>query len=94
MIQIIKRKELKEYAIEDFMPFAIRPIEDLEFTSRTNSALKGNEIFLIAQLLLKTEWDVLKLPNIGKKSLYEIKDVIESRGWHLKYNKPFGLKKS
>ena len=67
----------------DFDPFLMRSIEELELTVRSTNCLKAESIFLIGDLLQRTEFDLLKTPNLGKKSLNEIKDVLASRGFSL-----------
>ncbi|MDA0758609.1 MAG: DNA-directed RNA polymerase subunit alpha [Proteobacteria bacterium] len=67
----------------DFDPFLMRSIEELELTVRSTNCLKTESIFLIGDLLQRTEFDLLKTPNLGKKSLNEIKDVLASRGFSL-----------
>ena len=58
-------------------------VSELEFTVRTDNVLKSVGILTIHELVKKTELDLLKIPNIGKKSLTEIKDVLESKGLYL-----------
>lgn len=58
-------------------------VSELEFTVRTNNALKSVGILTIHELVKKTELDLIKIPNMGKKSLTEIKDVLESKGLYL-----------
>lgn len=60
----------------DFDPLLLRSIEELELTVRSTNCLKAESIFLIGDLIHKTEFDLLKTPNLGKKSLNEIKDVL------------------
>ena len=67
----------------DFDPFLMRSIEELELTVRSTNCLKAESIFLIGDLLQRTEFDLLKTPNLGKKSLNEIKDVLASKGFSL-----------
>ena len=57
-------------------PILIRPIDDLEFTVRSANCLKAENIFYIGDLVQRSETDLLKAPNLGKKSLTEIKDVL------------------
>jgi len=63
----------------DFDPLLLRSIEELELTVRSTNCLKAESIFLIGDLIHKTEFDLLKTPNLGKKSLNEIKDVLASK---------------
>ena len=67
----------------DFDPFLMRSIEELELTVRSTNCLNAESIFLIGDLLQRTEFDLLKTPNLGKKSLNEIKDVLASKGFSL-----------
>lgn len=61
----------------------LRPIDDLELTVRATNCLKAENINYIGDLVQKTETDLLKTPNLGKKSLTEIKSVLASRGFSL-----------
>ena len=61
----------------------MRSIEELELTVRSTNCLKAESIFLIGDLLQRTEFDLLKTPNLGKKSLNEIKDVLAAKGLSL-----------
>lgn len=63
---------------EAINPMLLRPIEDLELTVRSANCLKAENIHFIGDLVRRTEGDLLKTPNLGKKSLTEIKDVLES----------------
>jgi DNA-directed RNA polymerase subunit alpha len=64
-------------------PVLLRPIDDLELTVRSANCLKAENIYYIGDLVQKTEVELLKTPNLGKKSLTEIKDVLASRGLSL-----------
>jgi len=64
-------------------PVLLRPIDDLELTVRSANCLKAESIYYIGDLVQKTEVELLKTPNLGKKSLTEIKDVLASRGLSL-----------
>ncbi|MCU7813619.1 MAG: DNA-directed RNA polymerase subunit alpha [Candidatus Thiodiazotropha sp. (ex Lucinoma kastoroae)] len=72
--------EPEEPAIE---PILLRPVDDLELTVRSANCLKAENIFLIGDLIQRTEVELLKTPNLGKKSLTEIKDVLARRGLSL-----------
>ncbi|HUA80143.1 MAG TPA: DNA-directed RNA polymerase subunit alpha, partial [Dyella sp.] len=63
-----------------FDPLLLRPIDDLELTVRSANCLKAESIYYIGDLVQKTEVELLKTPNLGKKSLTEIKDVLGVRG--------------
>lgn len=67
----------------DFDPVLLRSVDDLELTVRSANCLKAENIFHIGDLVQKTENELLKTPNLGKKSLTEIKDVLASRSLSL-----------
>lgn len=67
----------------DFDPVLLRSVDDLELTVRSANCLKAENIHLIGDLVQKTENELLKTPNLGKKSLTEIKDVLASRSLSL-----------
>ena len=64
-------------------PILLRPVDELELTVRSANCLKAENIFYIGDLIQKTEIELLKTPNLGKKSLTEIKDVLALRGLSL-----------
>lgn len=64
-------------------PILLRPVDDLELTVRSANCLKTENIHYIGDLVQRTEVELLKTPNLGKKSLTEIKDVLASRGLSL-----------
>jgi len=64
-------------------PVLLRPVDDLELTVRSANCLKAENIYFIGDLIQRTEVELLKTPNLGKKSLTEIKDVLASRGLSL-----------
>ena len=70
----------------DFDPILLRSIEELELTVRSTNCLKAESIFLIGDLIHRYEFDLLKTPNLGKKSLNEIKDVLASKDLSLGMN--------
>lgn len=72
--------EQKEDQID---PVLLRPVDDLELTVRSANCLKAENIYYIGDLIQRTEVELLKTPNLGKKSLTEIKDVLASRGLSL-----------
>ncbi|MDR2992180.1 MAG: DNA-directed RNA polymerase subunit alpha [Burkholderiaceae bacterium] len=61
-------------------PVLFRPVDELELTVRSANCLKAENIFYIGDLIQRTENDLLKTPNLGRKSLNEIKEVLASRG--------------
>ncbi|ABJ90770.1 DNA-directed RNA polymerase subunit alpha [Buchnera aphidicola] len=78
----VREPEIKEEKPE-FEPVLLRPVDDLELTVRSANCLKAESIHYIGDLVQKTEVELLKTPNLGKKSLTEIKDVLASRGLSL-----------
>ena len=64
-------------------PILLRPVDDLELTVRSANCLKAESIYYVGDLLQRTEVELLKTPNLGKKSLTEIKDVLASKGLSL-----------
>ncbi len=64
-------------------PLLLRPVDDLELTVRSANCLKAENIYFIGDLIQRTEVELLKTPNLGKKSLTEIKDVLAQRGLSL-----------
>lgn len=66
-----------------FDPLLMRPVDDLELTVRSANCLKAENILYIGDLVQKTESELLKTPNLGKKSLTEIKDVLGTRSLSL-----------
>ena len=64
-------------------PILLRPVDDLELTVRSANCLKAENIYYVGDLIQRTEVELLKTPNLGKKSLTEIKDVLASRGLSL-----------
>lgn len=67
----------------EFEPVYLQPVDDLELTVRSANCLKAENIFYIGDLVQRTEGALLKTPNLGKKSLQEIKDVLAQRGLSL-----------
>lgn len=70
-------------ADDEVDPILLRPVDDLELTVRSANCLKAENIYYIGDLVQRTEVELLKTPNLGKKSLTEIKDVLASRGLSL-----------
>jgi DNA-directed RNA polymerase subunit alpha len=77
-------------------PILLRPVDDLELTVRSANCLKAENIYYIGDLIQRTENELLKAPNLGRKSLNEIKDVLSSKGLTLGMkleNWPVGIEK-
>ena len=75
-----------EAAVEeetDIDPILLRPVDELELTVRSANCLKAENIYYIGDLIQRTEVELLRTPNLGKKSLTEIKDVLASHGLSL-----------
>jgi DNA-directed RNA polymerase subunit alpha len=65
---------------QTFDPLLLRPVDELELTVRSANCLKAENIYYIGDLIQRTENELLKTPNLGRKSLNEIKEVLASRG--------------
>lgn len=78
-------------------PLLLRPVDDLELTVRSANCLKAENIYYIGDLIQRTENELLKTPNLGRKSLNEIKEVLAARGltlgMRLENWPPVGLEK-
>jgi len=74
---LAQEKSLREDVVN---PIFQRPVDDLELTVRSANCLKAENIFFIGDLVQRTEADLLKTPNLGKKSLTEIKNVLAAHG--------------
>ncbi len=74
---MVQEKLSREDAVN---PIYYRPVDDLELTVRSANCLKAENIFFIGDLVQRTEADLLKTPNLGKKSLTEIKNVLATHG--------------
>lgn len=64
----------------NFDPVLLRPVDELELTVRSANCLKAENIYYIGDLIQRTDNELLKTPNLGRKSLNEIKEVLASRG--------------
>lgn len=78
--EIIEEAEEERVEID---PALLRSIDDLELTVRSANCLKAEKIDYVGDLVLRTEMELLKTPNLGKKSLNEIKDVLAQQGLRL-----------
>ena len=61
-------------------PILLQPVDDLELTVRSANCLKAENIYYIGDLIQRTENELLKTPNLGRKSLNEIKEVLAGKG--------------
>ena len=87
-LEVFTYLEVKEEMVEDnegpqIDPVLLRRVDDLELTVRSANCLKAENIYYIGDLVQRSENELLKTPNLGKKSLTEIKDVLASRGLSL-----------
>jgi DNA-directed RNA polymerase subunit alpha len=83
-VDLQARSEDKPRTTEsDIDPILLRPVDDLELTVRSANCLKAESIYYIGDLIQRTEVELLKTPNLGKKSLTEIKDVLATKGLSL-----------
>jgi DNA-directed RNA polymerase subunit alpha len=73
-------EERQEAAQPQVDPILLQPVDDLELTVRSANCLKAENIYYIGDLIQRTETELLKTPNLGRKSLNEIKEVLASRG--------------
>ena len=78
----LKHQEIEtvEEPQEEFDPIYLQPVDDLELTVRSANCLKAEQIYYIGDLVQRAESHLLKTPNLGKKSLQEIKDILAQRG--------------
>jgi DNA-directed RNA polymerase subunit alpha len=73
----MQTEEMKAPQID---PILLQPVDDLELTVRSANCLKAENIYYIGDLIQRTENELLKTPNLGRKSLNEIKEVLASKG--------------
>jgi len=67
----------------EFNPLLLKKVDELELSVRSANCLKNDNIVYIGDLIQKTEAEMLRTPNFGRKSLNEIKEVLASMGLHL-----------
>lgn len=67
----------------DINPALLRPIDELELTVRSANCLKAENIYFVGDLVQRSEVELMKTPNLGKKSLNEIKEILEQQGLSL-----------
>ena len=78
-------KVTAEVAIPElaFNPALLKKVDELELSVRSANCLKNDNIVYIGDLIQKTEAEMLRTPNFGRKSLNEIKEVLAQMGLHL-----------
>ncbi len=75
-----QEERARAYAESQIDPVLMRPVDELELTVRSANCLKAESINYIGDLVQRTEVELLRTPNLGKKSLTEIKEVLASHG--------------
>jgi DNA-directed RNA polymerase subunit alpha len=79
-----KKESIEEKAPElEFNPALLKKVDELELSVRSGNCLKNDNIVYIGDLIQKTEAEMLRTPNFGRKSLNEIKEVLAAMGLHL-----------
>ncbi len=76
----VEQEQVTELA---FNPALLKKVDELELSVRSANCLKNDNIVYIGDLIQKTEAEMLRTPNFGRKSLNEIKEVLASMGLHL-----------
>lgn len=87
-LQSHEDKQFSVFAQPEFDPVLLKPVDDLELTVRSANCLKAENIYYIGDLVQRSEQELLKTPNLGKKSLTEIKEVLATRSLSLGMNIP------
>ncbi len=79
------QREVQEDTVPElaFNPALLKKVDELELSVRSANCLKNDNIVYIGDLIQKTEAEMLRTPNFGRKSLNEIKDVLAQMGLHL-----------
>ena len=76
-------EEAPQPTSDDFPPMYLSAVDELELTVRSANCLKAEQIYYIGDLIQKSELDLLRTPNLGRKSLNEIKEVLTDKGLEL-----------
>ena len=71
--------QTEEAKVPQIDPILLQPVDDLELTVRSANCLKAENIYYIGDLIQRTENELLKTPNLGRKSLNEIKEVLAAK---------------
>ena len=82
----VSRKEEQDDL--EFNPLLLKKVDELELSVRSANCLKNDNIVYIGDLIQKTEAEMLRTPNFGRKSLNEIKEVLSTMGLHLGMDVP------
>ena len=75
-----EEQDSKEEVKDTVNPMLLKPIDELDLTVRSANCLKAENVYFIGDLVQRSETELMKTPNLGKKSLTEIKEVLESHG--------------
>jgi DNA-directed RNA polymerase subunit alpha len=86
-----RRRSVPELA---FNPALLKKVDELELSVRSANCLKNDNIVYIGDLIQKTEAEMLRTPNFGRKSLNEIKEVLAQMGLHLGMEVPAGRRRT
>ena len=76
-------EKIEEQEQETVDPALLQAIDELDLTVRSANCLKAENVYYVGDLIQRSEMELLKTPNLGKKSLTEIKDVLASKGLSL-----------
>ena len=81
-LELLEEKETLPTS-DDFDPQLLTAVDELELTVRSANCLKAEQIYYIGDLIQKSEQDLLRTPNLGRKSLNEIKEALTEKGLDL-----------
>ncbi|RMG92070.1 MAG: DNA-directed RNA polymerase subunit alpha [Zetaproteobacteria bacterium] len=79
-VEPVEEDQEDNRALEELLA---QPIDHLDLSVRSMNCLKSDDIFRVGDLVQRTEQEMLRTPNFGRKSLMEIKEVLEKMGLHL-----------
>ncbi len=80
--------EEEDNSNEDLQLLLVQPIEHLDLSVRSMNCLKSDDVFRVGDLVQRSEQEMLRTPNFGRKSLNEIKEVLENMGLELGMDLP------
>ena len=82
------KRNLEAFSDIEFNPALLMKIRKLKFSARTERALVADKIAYVGDLILKSEAEVIRIPNLGRKSLNEIKEILAQMGLHFGMETP------